>query len=75
MRFGDSLLHHPQVALKELKQIGTVAKYQKFLEEISNEVNRLIEDWLVAFFIVGLREHLSVNFYWLRLYPMCLLCH
>ncbi|KAF7812849.1 Ty3/gypsy retrotransposon protein [Senna tora] len=59
LRFGDSLYNDPRQALKELKQEGTVEEYQGQFETIANKATALQEEWLISFFIGGLKDYLK----------------
>ncbi|XP_020997135.1 uncharacterized protein LOC110280433 [Arachis duranensis] len=59
VRFGRSIFHDPKAALKELKQVTTVAVYQHQFEELSNQVTGLSEEWLTSLFVAGLLEALK----------------
>ncbi|KAF7823702.1 putative succinate dehydrogenase (quinone) [Senna tora] len=59
LRFGSSLYDDPRQALKELKQEGTVEDYQGQFETIANKATALEEDWLISFFIGGLKDYLK----------------
>jgi len=61
LRFAANLYHDPRTALKELKQTASVGENQSQFEELSNQVTRLIKQWLVLFFIVGLKDHLKYD--------------
>lgn len=52
------MLEHydPKGALKELKQVNTVAEYQSQFEVLFTKVTRLSEQWLISFFVAGLQD-------------------
>ncbi|KAF7813177.1 retrotransposon-related protein [Senna tora] len=59
LRFGDSLYEDPKQALKELMQLNTVEEYQSEFETIVNKAIGLAKDWLISFFIGGLKEYIK----------------
>lgn len=58
-RFGRSLYDCPKGALKDVKQTSTVLEYQSRFESITTRVKGLTDDWMVSFFIHGLRTSLK----------------
>ncbi|KAF7844337.1 Retrovirus-related Pol polyprotein [Senna tora] len=59
LRFRDSVYEDPKQALKELMQINTVEEYQSEFETLANKAIRLAKDWLISFFIGGLKEYIK----------------
>ncbi|XP_016186033.1 uncharacterized protein LOC107627725 [Arachis ipaensis] len=59
VRFGQNQFYDPKAALKELKQVNTVAEYQSQFEELTNQVTGLSEEWVISLFVGGLQDYLK----------------
>ncbi|KAF7806156.1 Ty3/gypsy retrotransposon protein [Senna tora] len=57
-RFGSTLYDDARGALKQVTQVNTVEEYQAEFEAISTKVTGLSEEWLISFFVFGLKTHL-----------------
>ncbi|KAF7831007.1 cucumisin-like [Senna tora] len=58
-RFGSTLYEDARGALKQVVQVNTVGEYQAEFEAISTKVSGLSEEWLISFFVFGLKTHLK----------------
>ncbi|XP_043725704.1 uncharacterized protein LOC122672270 [Telopea speciosissima] len=57
-RFGPTAFDDHRGALSKLQQTGDVAAYQAQFEQLSNKVSGLSEQFLLSFFILGLKPEL-----------------
>ncbi|XP_043697264.1 uncharacterized protein LOC122648058 [Telopea speciosissima] len=55
LRFGPSIYEDPKGQLAKLQHVTTVATYQAPFEELSTRIHGLSEDFLISFFISGLK--------------------
>ena len=60
-RFGPTEYEDPSEALTRLKQTSTVTAYQETFEKLSHQVDGLPEPFLIACFIVGLRDEIRLD--------------
>ncbi|KAF7843550.1 ankyrin repeat-containing protein [Senna tora] len=57
-RFSSTLYDDARGALKQVVQVSTLDEYQAAFETISTKVTGLSEEWLISFFVFGLKTHL-----------------
>ncbi|KAK0608629.1 hypothetical protein LWI29_033588 [Acer saccharum] len=60
-RFGPTDYEDPSEALTRLKQITSVEVYQTEFEKLSQQVDDLPENYLVACFVAGLRDEIRLD--------------
>ncbi|KAL5769701.1 hypothetical protein ACOSP7_013855 [Xanthoceras sorbifolium] len=60
-RFGPTDYEDPSEALTRLKQITSVEVYQTEFEKLSQQVNDLPENYLIACFVAGLRDEIRLD--------------
>ncbi|KAL5556185.1 hypothetical protein UlMin_038421, partial [Ulmus minor] len=61
LRFGPTDYEDPSEALTRLKQTTTIAAYQEAFEKLSHRVDGLPENFLIGFFIAGLRDEIRID--------------
>ena len=73
VRFSPSKLEDYQQKLSKLVQVGTVLEYQEEFENLSNQVDGLLESFLLSCFISGLKPNIHHGFAYFRriLYNSC----
>ncbi|KAL5777367.1 hypothetical protein ACOSP7_010293 [Xanthoceras sorbifolium] len=60
-RFGPTDYEDPSEALTRLKQITSVEVYQTEFEKLSQQVDDLPENYLIACFVAGLRDEIRLD--------------